>query len=338
MTSSLSLDLHIGNAIPHGNAAESAAIITLWQGLQDYFVQQAFTAQGSINGKAQSWLITLDSSRLLQALENAAVLAGGFDAYREAHVRDEEKSLAAVLNLDIACKDGTVSEVEAYQVATVFIQQIILAANIALPGSLQILDARFSGAGAHRFEAQTFDSIVFYGALKCARHGQGPALRTPAFDDVWQWLQTCEVSTTHTAIKSINKVLFTLLKVAEQRHEYSARTVLLVLYQLEVLLACRHAPAPDHIRQRTRLVLGSIPESADCFKELYEVRNSLFLGDQPVHRPPLISHGSGDELKARIGQHNTAVELGTALVLALLQDLLSHGQQDFAFKEILLRP
>src|SRR5690606_6488931 len=135
-----------------------------------------------------------------------------------------------------------------------------------------------------RYEAQNFDARIFFGAGRIAGYNNWPLLGSPAPDKVWAWLEACENSQTEIAIKEINRVLFTLLKVAEQRHEYSARTVLLVIYQLELLLDDRHASSPTELRQRLRMILGAIPESADCLAELVEVRNNLFQGNQPVRR------------------------------------------------------
>jgi len=150
---------------------------------------------------------------------------------------------------------------------------------------------------------------------------------------VWGWLTKCETSCTDTALNNINKVLFTLLKAAEQRHEYSARTVLLVIYQLEVLLDCRQAGNHELLHARARSVLGAIPEQSNCLRELQDVRNNLFLASQPVHRPPLICNHTADALRGQSGQHNSAVESGTAMVLALLQDLIRHQAQSYTFSE-----
>jgi len=212
-----------------------------------------------------------------------------------------------------------------------------MAAHIACPGSLQILNARFIGENAHRYETQHFDARMFHGALKISIDNEWPKLQQLTFDKVWSWLEATEVSQTYTAIKSINKVLFTFLKVAEQRHEYSARTALLVMYQIEILLDCRQFNSLEDVRNRTRLVLGNIPESADCLQELHKVRNHLFIANQPVHPPTLICHTNERALREQLGQHNSAVESGTALVLKLLQDLIAHDAYRYNFTESFTR-
>lgn len=337
MAASASITLHIGKAIPQGNENETRRIIGLWQEIEKHLKEQDFAALDGINGTTGSYRILLDASELLQRQEEALTHSGSFTAYQKAQVEQADLPVDAKLHLQIHSTDGELKETESYQVATIFLQQLVLLANIIAPGSIQILDARYIGPGAHRYEAQNFDSRVMHGALRASVNNEWPPLKSLKVKQVWAWLEQCETSQTDTAIADQNKVLFTLLKVAEQRQEYSARTVLLVLYQLEVLLACRYEKSPARIRNRLQMVLGKLPEAADCFVELYEVRHSLFHANQPVHRPPLICHTTAKAQRKQLGQHNTAVESGTILVLALLQDMIESGTRRYEFHESLNR-
>lgn len=337
MAASATVNLRIGKAIPQGNESETDKIISLWQNMDGYFDMRPFMSLDGINGKPRPYQVTLDASSLLSLMEQAREQSKSFTGYQKANIENAANAIDAELRITITSDDSPLKEFETYQVATVFLQQLVLTANIIMPGSIQTLDAHFTGEGAHRYEAQHFDSRLLYGALRASVHNEWPKLNSLPLDTVWSWLDSCETSQTDTAIADNNKVLFTLLKVAEQRQEYSARTVLLVLYQLEVLLACRHEKSPARIRNRLQMVLGSIPEAADCFIELYEVRYSLFHANQPVHRPPLICHNTAEALRKQLGQHNTAVESGTALVLALLQDKIANGTRRYEFNEALSR-
>ncbi|MGM0569088.1 hypothetical protein [Marinobacter sp.] len=337
MASSRIVHLYIGKAIPPADASGSEQIIALWRQLGTFFSERSFEAQNGLKGSARPYRITMDSSRLLAAMEQARDESGSFSDHRSAHIENPANRIDAELAITLAADGQAPEEVESYQVATVFLHQLVMAVNIIRPGAIQILDARFTGEGAHRFEAQEFDALIFHGALKTAALNDWPSFGSPRLDAVWSWLENTGVAGRGTAIQDINRVLFTLLKVAEQRHEYSARTVLLVMYQLEVLLDCREARSLERLRNRCQMVLGKISEASDCFNELYDVRNSLFLANQPVHRPPLICHSTADELREQIGQHNNAVEAGTAIVLALIQDLIAHDAKAFEFTEQLSR-
>lgn len=332
MTTTANIQLFIAQALPHGDAKDSQAIIALWKQMQAFFAARSFVASDAVNGRARTYQVTLDAGSMVAMMEKARAQSKDFSSHLKAHVADPHHATDATLKIALTSADHTLEEAESYQVATIFLQQLVLAANLVLPGAIQILDARFVGPAAHRYEAQHFDSRIMYGALLASRSNNCPALQQHDLNSVWTWLEKCETSHAHTALKSINKVLYTMLKVAEQRHEYGARTVLLITYQLEMLLDSRNS-AVGAIRRRARMVLGTVPEAADCFSELFDVRNSLFMADQPVHRPPLIAHNTAEALRQLTGQHNTAVEAGTALVLALLQDLIAHKARGFEFTE-----
>lgn len=334
MSSKSSIKIDIGNIIPHGNAQCTGQIIALWRQLGELASACPFVAPvKSRSGSTQvACSITLDTGEAIAVMEAARDAAGSFDAFRLKHTDDASLAVAATLTLDI---DGEqeLTPLAAYEVATIFLQQVVLAMNVALPGSVQMLNTTFRGEQEHQVEAPVFDALVYSGARNAYLAHGWPTVAGPALPAVWQWLDTCETSATRTAIKGINKVLFTLLKIAEQRQDYSARMVLMVLYQLEVLMDCRNPQTYRPLRNRIRQVLGDIPESADCLKDLYQVRASLFSGDQPVRRPTLVHHSARDEITEQLDQHDTMVELGVLLTVALLQDLVNNQATGYAFSE-----
>ena len=332
MSACRSILLSIGNALPHGNAAESASILTLWQEVQTHFRKRAFTARPSSDGHS-NWLVTLDAGFMLALMEQALRGAGSFDAWRQLHVHTANNSISASMLLEIASEDAAPDEREAYEAATFFVQQLVIALNLVQPGALRLLQTSFEGDGGHRYEAQAFDAKLYYGAFRNLRNLGWWQRHNPGLDKVWQWLERTEGSHDCTAIKSLDKVLFTMLKVAEQRNEQSSRTALLVAYQLETLLDCRHPMDARHLRNRIRLILGDLPEAADCISELYAVRDGLLLGSRPVQRPQLISYESVDGFTELVDEQSSAVELGLALVIVLLRELISHDSHSYVFTE-----
>ncbi|NMT63894.1 hypothetical protein [Marinobacter orientalis] len=337
MTSSVTIQLQVGSAIPPGNEKETPEIIEFWRQVSSFFADLPFSAQDRLNGSSGLYRVGLNAEQLVAAMENARDQSDSFSRHRLAHIEEPDKTVACSLSVTVSAEDHTPGEEESYQVATVFIQQLVMAINLLRPGAIQLLDTRFTGEGAHRYEAQNYDSRIFYGARKASQEHQWPPLKTLSLEEVWSWLEGTESSRTDTAIKSIDKVLFTLLKVAEQRHEYSARTALLVMYQLEMLLECRQIDSLTDLRHRTAMILGAFSDSADSLSELHEARNGLVMASVPVHRPPLICHTTENALRQQFGQHHSAVESGTALVLALVQDLISHGAQRYRFTETMVR-
>ncbi len=331
MSTSTTIELKIANALPQANPADSARIVELWRHIGSHFRNRSFSAQSRPAARVKLYNISLDASALVQTMEQAVQQAGSFDRQRAAHIVDRNAQVAGSLLISVADRTGELQEREIYEVANLFLQQLVIAANLVLPGSCQILAAGYVGPGAHLVEAGVADSVIFGGARKVLQDGwQLPALD---FAQVWSWLEALELGHSHTAIKAIDKVLLTQLKVAEQRHEYSARTVLLVLFQLELLLDCHPRNDAALLRRRLRMVLGDVPEQVDCIKDLFNVRSELLQGYQPVMRPPLLAHDMQEELEDLLGQHNMTVINAAALVQALLVQLISKGGSDFVFSE-----
>ncbi|WP_404361785.1 hypothetical protein [Marinobacter sp.] len=337
MTSSVTVQLQVGNAIPPGNEKETGEIIEFWRRANAFFANLRFTAQGQLNGLADSYRVGLDAGELIAAMENARDESGSLSGHQVAHLEDPAKAISAGLSVTVSADNHTTTEEEGYQVATVFIQQLVIAVNLLRPGAIQLLDTRFTGEGSHKYEAQSYDSGIYYGALKASQEDQWPPLKELSLEQVWGWLEATESSQKDTAIKSINEALFTLLKVAEKRLEYSARTALLVMYQLEILLDCREVNSQADVYHRTGLILGQFPHSDSWLSELQGARNGLFMASVPVHRPPLICHTTDKALRQQFGQHHSAVESGTAVVLALLHDLIAHDAQRYRFSETMAR-
>lgn len=333
MSNNLQIQLVIGNAIPHGNTADSGDIISLWQQLKEFCREREFVTQCLGKPSIRKYTVALNAEQLLVVLQHASSTSGSFDEYLLAHVQDEAISIAAVLQIEVSVADGVLAEPEAYEVVTLFLQQMILAANLILPGSFQMLNTSYKGKGAYLYETQNFDSKLFFGAGKNLKDSGWWQRQAPTLETTWNWLEQVGVSQAHTAIKNINKTLFSMLKVAEQRNENSARAVLLVVYQIELLLDCRNRNDFNRLRKRARMILGDIPESADCINALYEVRDGMFLGSQPVNRPALISKFATVGFSEVMGFHDSAVELGVALVLVLLRELISKRAEAFVFTE-----
>ncbi|HBN16271.1 MAG TPA: hypothetical protein DD407_14635 [Pseudohongiella sp.] len=329
---SVTINLHISNALPHGNQAHSQDILGLWQDIAAFFRDRPFRASGDTTDNEQDYQVTFDAASMVELMEQALRQSDSFDKYRQALGTEDKPPSGADLQVTISTRNS-MPEADAYGVASVFFQQLVLAANISVPGSIQLVGTWFTGDGSAHYEAQTFDSHLLHGAYQAAAMNEWPALDSLPFSQVWTWLDQTESSSTHTALKDINKALFTFLKVAQQRQEYSARTAMLVAYLLETLLACRPSGLQNRLGSRLRAILGDIPEGADCIRELQEIRDNLFLASQPVHRPPLLSSRGADSTASQPGQHNSVVEGGMAIALALLQDLVKHQALSYQFNE-----
>ncbi|AZZ95151.1 hypothetical protein EUZ85_01405 [Hahella sp. KA22] len=337
MQSTETIQLEVKNAVPSGGEQETALCIDLWRQIDGFFKDRPFKVEDPYRGKLGEYDISLDASDMVRALQQAKDSSGSFNHYRRKHAEDSSVSLSATLSLKVAARNDLTAPYSIYHTASVFIQQLMLGMNIALPGSCQLLATRFLGEQAHRFEAQDFDSKAFYDANQSAVDHGWPRIGQLNFEKVWDWFEMLGTSHRNTAISTANKVLVDMLKIAQQRYRYGARTAMLVANQLEMLIGARNDEDMQHLRERVSLVLGRPPESADCFKELYRLRHALFLGEHPVRRPTLGYHDADEEIKQQLSQHNSGVEKAIAVVLALVQDLIETQSREYAFTEQMSR-
>ncbi|RMF16314.1 MAG: DUF2267 domain-containing protein [Gammaproteobacteria bacterium] len=337
MQTTETIQLEIGNAIPHGTEDETRRAVALWKEVDGWFSNRPFKVENPLNGAPESFNITLDAEPLITLMERIVNEAGSFDAWRLKHAQDETVPIHSRLNITVEVAEASETPYSRYHAAAVFIQTLLLGVNLSQPGACQFLQTRFAGKHAHRFEAQDFDSKAFYDGMQAARENGWPKMENLPFNQVWTWLEQVGVSEKNTVLKDINKVLVDMLKIAQQRYRYGARTAMLVANQLEMLMRCKRETDMTHLRERVILALGQPTEAADCFNELHRLREALFHGDHPVRRPALVYHDADEEVRQQLAQHNSGVEKAIAVVLALLQDLIEHRAETYRFSETLSR-
>ncbi|WP_020410117.1 hypothetical protein [Hahella ganghwensis] len=334
-TETITIEIH--NAIPNGGIDATGKIISLWQLVDGYFTDRKFVVEDPYRGQLGEYRISLDAKALINLMQTARDNNESFDIYRQMHAADSSVAINSELHMTVEALNSRTEPYSMYHAASVFIQQLLLGMNLALPGSCQFLDTRFAGPHAHRFEAQDFDSKAFSDAMLSATEHGWPKLHELSFETVWGWFERAGTSERNTAITTINKVLIDMLKIAQQRYRYGARTAMLVGNQLEMLVGTSDDADMQHLRERVSLILGRPPESADCFKELYRLREALFKGEHPVRRPALVYHNADEEIMQQLAQHNSGVEKALAVVLSLLQDLVQNDADGYQFSEHMQR-
>jgi|DeeseametMP0441B_FD_contig_51_79970_length_1120_multi_2_in_0_out_0_1 hypothetical protein len=335
MTSENSFHIHVDNIIPHADEHASQEILTVWKAANQFFSDTTYECVSYNGDKILDLQIKPDLTGAIEIIESAIQRAKSLDGYRQLHAENSDTEIGAVLAISIAPSQSSdkISAEDAYYAASTFQQQLFLTLNLAFPGACKLLGARFVGYNAHLYEAQSFDSKLFYNARMTCRQEAWPQAQNLDLPTIWNWLNTQGFSRSDTAISSINKVLVNLLKLGQQRHRFGSRSALIASQQFELLL---HTIDETQLRNRTRLILGDIPESSDCFVALLNLRNELIAGNHPVRRPALICHSLNEESREQITRHNTTVELAANIMISLIQTLIKSGKSKFKFKESLV--
>lgn len=336
MTTELSFRLNVDNIIPHADPQSSQKVVATWKSASQLFNDFKYECIKPSSGNLITQQISLDMSDVLNVLENAITQSGSLDSCRKHHIENRKTRVNASLAFTLKSEDEAIQIGDAYQIASTFLQQLYLAMNLAYPGSCQLLGVEFEGENSHLYEAQSFDSKLFYDARMSAHQQGWPNLQTLELPTTWNWISKQNFSHSDIAISDCNKVLFNMLKLAQQRHRYGSRSALLAAQQIELLLGTRHSGDVKRLRARTRLILDDIPESADCFVELFQLRANLFHGQHPVRRPALICNSPSQERREQIASHNTTIELAAGIITGLIQRLVKTNESKFQFKEILI--
>ena len=334
MTSELSFHIHVDNIIPHADKQASQKIFTIWKAANQFFSNIDYQCASANGNKILSLKANLDLSGAVEMIESALQRSESLDQYRQLHAEDSKTDISAVLAMSLTTAENTepLTIEDGYYIASIFQQQLFLSLNLAFPGSCKLIGTRLVGPNAHLYEAQSFDSKIFYDARMSCKQENWPTLQSLDLPTIWTWLNTQGFSRTNTAITNINKVLFNMLKLAQQRHRFGSRSALLVSQQFELLL---NSQEESSLRNRTQLILGDIPEAADCFAALLKLRSELMAGNHPIRRPALICHSLTEESSEQIESHNSTIELAASIILCMLQTLIKSGKDKFKFKESL---
>ena len=335
MTSENNFHIHVDNIIPHADKNASQEILSIWKAAHQFFSETDYQCISADGNTILDLQVKLDLSGAIEIIESAIQRAESLDAYRQLHAENSDTEIGAVLAISLSSAAGSapISSQDAYYVASTFQQQLFLTLNLAFPGSCKLIGARFVGHNAHLYEAQSFDSKLFYDARMTRQQEGWPLSQNLDLPTIWNWLNAQGFSRSETAISSINKVLVNLLKLGQQRHRFGSRSALLATHQLELLL---NTHDEMQLRNRTRLVLGDIPEASDCFVALLKLRDELITGNHPVRRPALICHSATEEGREQISRHNTTIELAANIIISLVQRLIKTGKNKYKFKESLV--
>lgn len=332
MAKTESVKVIIDDVIPNAGANESAWIVSVWEGLDKHLTNQPFQVEDPYRAELDKFTVSVDASEVVALLKKAAAKEGGFVSYLQSAI-DDDLPMGAYITIEMSGELETLEKYTFYHAVNVLIQQIMLAMNIAFPGSCQFLETWFEGGDAELFEAPEFDSAMFTNGWLSAFDAEWPTLKPLKFSEVWQWLGKQGTSETDTALRATNKVLFGLLELSQQRQVFEARDALLVAHMLEILVGTEELEQPTLVRDRIIAILGAPTAKADSFNELYRLKHAMVRGDLPVRRPALTYHDADEQILQQLEAHNSPIEQALAVLLGLLQDLVKNSANGYQFSE-----
>lgn len=336
MTATYTVAVDIANIIPSAGDNETGWILSLWEGANQHLKNANFKSEDPYRSAVAEFQVSLQLDDVVALMKKAQTSHGSFANYLQAAQQPNGPSTASRIVIELQSAAEHLDLYSLYNAVGTLLHQLVLAFNIALPGSFPLIGARYQGPDTHRFEAPQFSADLFTNAWLSAFDANWPTLKPLSFSAVWKWLAARRTSETDVAMASINKVLFGLLELAQHRYMSRHRDGMLVAHMIEILMKVSDGNVAM-IRERVSATLGKPTEKADSFNELYRLKDSLLRGDYPVRRPALIVHEADDPVLQQLEIHNSPVEQGAAIVLAMLQDLVENSAAEYQFTQYVNR-
>lgn len=332
MTAVNTVAVDIANIIPNAGDNETGWILSLWEGANQLLKDTAFKSEDPYRSAVAEYQVSLQLDDVVALMKKARTSHGSFASYLQAARQANGPTTRARIQIELQSAAGHHDLYALYNTVGTLLHQLVLAFNIALPGSCQLIGTQYQGPDSQRFEAPQFGADLFTNAWLSAFDANWPVLKPIPFRTVWQWLGARRTSETDVAMASINKVLFGVLDIAQHGHTSRHRDGMLVAHMIEILMKVSDGNVAL-IRERVIAALGKPGDRADSFNELYRLKESLLRGDYPVRRPALIVHEADDPVLQQLEMHNSPVEQGAAIVLAMIQDLVNSNAAEYQFTQ-----
>jgi len=333
------INVLIGHPVPNAGKIETGMVISVWEEANRFLKNVEFRVEGKESTDLVTFIVSLDADELVFKLRDIRQNSGDFASYLELLGSGEVEATEARLGISIspANPESETGDIESCIVAGIFLHQLMLAMNIAFPGSCQLLKAHYEGKNRTDFLVPEFTADFFGNAWMSAVEADWPKLKEMNFTGVWEWLARQGTSQTDTAIMPINKVLFGLLSLSQNSPGPDGSQALVVAHMLELIVGIPDGGDVALLRERVSAVLGISGEKAGSYNELYRQKVHFVKGELPVIRPLLHCKLPCNAMKHQLEGHESPVEQATAIIIALIQDLVEHNSSGYRFVEQFIR-
>ncbi len=320
MSMETTFKLAIGNALPEMNHSDVDGVTAQWTEAAQFIQNRPFTIRDQDGVRQIVFQVSLEVDSLLKGLA---------ECKRTETVADP---FAAELRIVLQAQE-TASEKEYEHAVVVFVQHLFLLMNLSYPGSCRFLKADFSDRPDMRYKAPSLNGVPFKNAQRGAVEFGWPVLRVLPVAQTWHWLELVKISQMDVAFSPSPLAVFSLLDIAAQAHHFGSSDII-QLYQVILSYCDADAQMDDRwVRQRLHLILGQPNSRADSFSDLHRRYCQAIEGQKAAIRPGIEFHTPHTALKQQLAAHNSPVERALMIILALLQDLITHQAKNYEFAE-----
>jgi len=331
--SSKIIEVAVSQPLQNTPAKLEPAIISAWKQADTLLTQTPFKVESLSNKKLDTYQLSMDLGEVITFLAQAHAYDGGFTKYRQALRQGKTPVKEPVIRIELIADAAPESTIAYYHAAAIALQQLYLVLNIATPGSCQFIDAKYLGDEALSFDPPSLDATPFIDAYLYSTNAQWPNLKHMDVSQTWNWLDQLKTSQTETAILSINRVLFGLLELGHSQFGLSDKDANLIYGLLGLLTDAEQNNNHALLRKRTALILGDINDEGQFAHVLYQLKKQHNKGERPFRRQALKVHDYSEEQLRNLRIHNSPVEEGLAVILAILQQLCEEQGSGYRFHE-----
>lgn len=241
-----------------------------------------------------------------------------------AAVKDSEKFTDA--EVQAFCEHHVISvlEMEAHY--------LLLAANIARPGSLSVVEgyAFLSRQYADKTKALFADDLL--NAVQASREKGWPRLLCPSIKETWEWLLASGALIDGFGVGRLGRALSALSHLTTASNQDGNSIELAwVLLGLEALYARGNVGLKEQLLAKTEAVLGPRTENKKLFGAVYDFRSRLIHGDVDI--PVRFTAFDGAEKYERFHSERFEHEaLATAVLIATLQWMIKSNAHSLEFE------
>ena len=289
------------------------------------------------------WTFELDSESYLLSVDWSPALAHvrhNYSVRAELQAVMGTPAVSAVLdkfsNDPVLCEVAFSSHAQpssriAESLVECFLYDFFLMMNLASPAACDLFGARL-----HKNRPIRLSNYVFEMAMLESADGNWPRTAILPLPTVMKWYRSVRTSAKLVPRNRMERVLFAVLHLAKS--EISPSSVVWVFYALETLFDTK---AGENFRSLiSRIVLLLQPEAGELvrlrkkLRELYDIRSSFVHGGMDVVHPmhDEILDRDVDAIHSRIMD---AVDFGTQLIVASIQEVIRRGWPQPSFHEIL---
>ncbi|MFN6566053.1 hypothetical protein [Dendronalium sp. ChiSLP03b] len=306
----------------------------------------------------QNYLIEIDASDVISYLKAVEVCEHDPAVFCQRMSEQMELGyhmLNSILKLQLKYEQGNETEQDRlHVVVSKFLQQLFLAMNLALPGSITVhsaeylepnaLEPNFSsllsstpGIQLNVLKPPEMSGSSLESAFIHALNRGWPPLAQIPFQTVWSWLSEELPYSLDLAEKPHHKALFTLLRITSTQTN-ETDTILLIAQALEALFVDGKEGIGSTLKQRLELVLGTPKSHKNWFSKFYSRRSQIAHGSMPILRPNNLYDWDEPSIEEFIQEFYEPIDEAVAVLLAVLQDLIRNNAREYCFMQEVFRP